>query len=177
MVEAGLVGLNAFFQGQVSATEDLDADGQFPGGGAGPLHGAFGAAGQCLDVFDCGRAATAGVVVGVLGVGGHDPDEGVRGDVVSAKHAPALAGGAGQHHFQPMGATAPRGDPGIGTRGEDQPRRSLNPAVLGSGAPRPPWAIGAPAVVAMGDSAHATRGLAVARSLTVIKACATLWAA
>jgi hypothetical protein len=177
VVQAGLVGLHAFFQGQVPSPEDLDADGQFPGGRASALDGAFGASGQGLDVFDRGRASTAGVVVGVLGVGGHDPDEGVRGYVVSAKHTPALGGGGGQHRFQPMGATAPRGDPGIGTRCENKPRRSLDPAVASPGTPGPSGAVGAPAVVAMCDRAHATRGLAVARSLTVIKACATLRAA
>jgi len=177
VVEAGFVGLDAFFQSEVSAAEDLDRDGQFAGGGAGALHGPFGASGQGLDVFDRGGASTAGVVVGVLGVGGHDSDEGVRGDVVLAKHAPALAGGAGKHHVQPMGTTAPRGNPGIGTRGKDQPRRPLDPAVLCPGTPWPPGALGAPAVMTMGDSAHATRRLAVARSLTVIKACATLRAA
>lgn len=91
----GLVGLDALFQGEVPTPEHFHAYTELSGGRAGALCGPLGAAGEGLDVFHGGGAAPAGVVVGVLGVDGHDPYEGVRGDVVVPQHGPAAHGGGG----------------------------------------------------------------------------------
>jgi hypothetical protein len=86
---SAFVGLDALLEAQVAAAEDFDGDAELAGDGAGALHGALGAAGLEARVFDVDGDPAAGVVVGVHGVDGQDPGEGVGGDVVAAQHVAA----------------------------------------------------------------------------------------
>lgn len=146
---AGRVGVDALIQGQVPTPEHLDAYAELPSGRAGPLNGPLGAPGQGLDVLYGRGAAPTGVVVGMLGMSGHDPHEGVRGDVVAPKHVPTPHCGGGQDFIEPVRTTAPGGHPAIGTRRQHQPLRSLDPARHPGPASWAAWAALAPLVMAV----------------------------
>jgi len=104
---AGVVCGYPLVECEVAAAEDLDDDPQLARRGAGALHGAFGAVAQRLDVFDGGDAPSASVVVGVLGVRGHDAHESAGGDVVPAQYCGATFDGCRQHFVDPVRTTAP----------------------------------------------------------------------
>jgi hypothetical protein len=172
---AGFVGFETFVEGEVASSEDLATDAEVAGRGAGTLNGPLGAAADELQVVHRRGASTSGVVVGVLGVRSHDPEERRRRDVVPTQHRSTSCYRRRQDFVQPVHPARPCRSRAVGPGGQDQPLGALEPrrsalSVLGP-------TRRTPSVMTLGEDTRAKRGREVFRCLKVIKACATLRAA